>query len=96
MYARLYYKVKKIDKKARDIISLNIPSEKGNIMTKDLQKKSDQMTRSINRVVICLVLCFLPYLGWLNYYYLNITTRAESDGHYKVHQYEVKQFFKFI
>ena len=88
--------MKKINKKAKVIISVRMNSVEGNIMTKNLQKKSEQMTRSIKRVVICLVLCFLPYLGWLNYYYLNITTRAESDGHYKVHQYEVVELFQFI
>ena len=96
MYVRLFTKMKKINKKAKVIISVRMNSVEGNIMTKNLQKKSEQMTRSIKRVVICLVLCFLPYLGWLNYYYLNITTRAESNGHYKVHQYEVVELFQFI
>ena len=95
MYVRLFYKIEKINEKAK-VMSKRMKSDDGNLVMKKLQKKSDQMTRSIQRVVICLVLCFLPYLGWLNYYYLNITTRAESDGHYKVHQYEVEEFFKFI
>ena len=91
MYVRLFFKIEKINKKAR----CRLPSFEDNSITKKLEKLSEQMTRSIKRVVICLVLCFLPYIGWLNYYYLNITTRAESDGHYKVHQYEVVELFQF-
>ena len=100
MYVRLFFKMEKINKKAISIISLRKDSKDSvegnlNVLELFLQEKSQQMTRSIKRVVICLVLCFLPYIGWLNYYYLNITTRAESDGHYKVHQYEVVELFQF-
>ena len=92
--------MEKINEKAISIISLRKDSKDSvegnlNVLELFLQEKSQQMTRSIKRVVICLVLCFLPYIGWLNYYYLNITTRAESDGHYKVHQYEVVEHFQF-
>ena len=92
MYVRLFVKMENITKKLKGKISIRMDSVEGKKVTEKLEEKSEQMTKSIKRVVICLVLCFLPYLGWLNYYYLNITTRAESDGHYKVHQYEVIEF----
>merc|ERR1711944_283614 len=53
MYGRLSYKIEKINEKAR-VMSKRMPSDDGNLVIKKLQKKSEQMTRSIQRVVICL------------------------------------------
>ena len=86
MYLRLFYQMLRKTKQARENVRETMKTAEAQAIEDKLTEKAQQMTRSIQIIVICLVICFLPYLGWLNYYYYNFWTRT---GHYKVYPYEV-------
>ena len=70
-------------------ISVKVEENEAKTLEKNLGEKARQMTRSIQVIVICLVICFLPYIGWINYYYIHFPSRY---GHYKVFSYEVRKY----
>ena len=92
MYVRLFLRTLKNTKRATKLVSMTMEELESCTIKKKLEEKTQQMTRSIRIIVVFLVICFLPYVVWLNYYYIVITTRAESDGHYKVYPIEVMRF----
>ena len=73
-------------------ISVKVEEIEAKTLERNLEEKARQMTRSIQVIVICLVICFLPYIGWINYYYINFPRRDIGHGHYKVYSYEVRKY----
>ena len=47
------------------------------------------MTHAIEMVVLCVLLCFVPYLVWMQYYYTVFPGRIGIDDRIDVKDYEV-------
>ena len=89
MYLRLFLQMLRNTSRAIKTISVKVEENEAKTLEKNLGEKARQMTRSIQVIVICLVICFLPYIGWINYYYINFPSRY---NHYKVFSYEVRKY----
>ena len=58
-------------------------------MQKELDDRTQEMTSVLTRVAWALVICFVPYLAWMQYYYLEFPERIGENNRIVVHSYEV-------
>ena len=66
-----------------------IMASKKEILCRELQEGIERMTHAIEMVVLCVLLCFVPYLVWMQYYYTVFPGRIGIDDRIDVKDYEV-------
>ena len=82
MYAKLVWTLKK---RSNEAIKEARRSVNANLKELALDKINQKMTLMVQRVVLFLVVCYVPYLIWMQYYYMEFPTRIP----FKVKDYEV-------
>ena len=88
MYIKLVWTLNKRSNEVKISLTLrNVSrvSDNGNSKKLLLEKSTQKMTLMVKRVVLVLIVCYVPYLMWMQYYYVAFSTRI----YYKVHDYEV-------
>ena len=80
MYAKLILMVRKRSKQALETMSEDEGDKKV-----EIDKVNQKMTLMVQRVVLFLVVCYVPYLAWMQYYYMHFPERRP----YVVKSFEV-------
>ena len=103
IYVRTIQRMKKKGRQASHAIAINlmdsptndngfdeqIMASKKEILCRELQEGIERMTHAIEMVVLCVLLCFVPYLVWMQYYYTVFPGRIGIDDRIDVKDYEV-------
>ena len=103
IYIRTIKRMKKKGRQASHAIEINlmdrptsdnsfdsqIMASKKEILCRELQEGIERMTHAIEMVVLCVLLCFVPYLVWMQYYYTVFPGRIGIDDRIDVKDYEV-------
>jgi hypothetical protein len=78
MYIKFNIRLKQKKEQALEMTQRisNFPTDE-DLMKKEIETKTQEMSKTIQVVVLFLVVCFVPYILWLQYYYMEFPKRTE-------------------
>ena len=80
MYIKFHLRLKqKKDEALAMTQRMSIIPTNEDLMKKEIETKAQEMSKTIQIVVLFLVVCFVPYIVWLQYYYMEFPSRTGDD-----------------
>ena len=78
MYIKFNIRLKQKKEQALEMTQRisNFPTDE-DLMKKEIETKAQEMSKTIQVVVLFLVVCFVPYIAWLQYYYMEFPKRTD-------------------